>query len=161
MAAENESQNDQGVMNMIQGVMGQVMGAMGGGAGANPTTIRQFLNTLPDYHYEEGESLVTDLLMTLAGHLTFQDMVSIVTQNPSPATIGNLQEPLKKFILEKVLQGAEPSEENIKSALLRIADDWFEQLVSPLVRLSRDAVSISPYSVSRNSPPDTPTLRPE
>ena len=99
--------------------------------------------------------------MTLAGHLTFQDMVSIVTQNPSPATIGNLQEPLKKFILEKVLQGAEPSEENIKSALLRIADDWFEQLVSPLVRLSRDAVSISPYSVSRSSPPDTPTLRPE
>ena len=133
-AVTNEA--DQGVMNMIQGVMGQVVGAMNGGgagAGSQPTTIRQFLNTLPDYTYEEGESLVTDLLMTLAGHLTFQDMVSIVTQNPSPATIGNLQEPLKKFILEKVLQGAEPSEENIKSALLRIADDWFEQLVSPLV----------------------------
>ena len=161
-AVTNEA--DQGVMNMIQGVMGQVVGAMNGGgagAGSQPTTIRQFLNTLPDYTYEEGESLVTDLLMTLAGHLTFQDMVSIVTQNPSPATIGNLQEPLKKFILEKVLQGAEPSEENIKSALLRIADDWFEQLVSPLVRLSRDAVSISPYSVSRSSPPDTPTLRTE
>ena len=46
------------------------MGAMGGGA--QPTTIRQFLNTLPDYNYVEGESIVTDLLMTLAGHLTFQ-----------------------------------------------------------------------------------------
>merc|ERR1719356_1127666 len=113
-------------MNMIQGVMGQVMGAMGGGA--NPTTIRQFLNTLPDYHYVEGESLVTDLLMTLAGHLTFQDMVSIVTRNPSPETIGNLQEPMRRFVREKVLNGAEPTEENVKAALLRIADDWFEQL---------------------------------
>ena len=127
---ENDNnQADQGVMNMIQGVMGQVMGAMGGGANANPTTIRQFLNTLPDYHYVEGESLVTDLLMTLAGHLTFQDMVSIVTRNPPPATIGNLQEPLRKFVLEKLLRGAEPTEDNVRAALLRIGDDWFEQLV--------------------------------
>ena len=123
----DNNQADQGVMNMIQGVMGQVMGAMGGGA--NPTTIRQFLNTLPDYHYVEGESLVTDLLMTLAGHLTFQDMVSIVTRNPPPATIGNLQEPLRKFVLEKLLRGAEPSEANVRAALLRVGDDWFEQLV--------------------------------
>jgi len=122
----DNNQADQGVMNMIQGVMGQVMGAMGGGA--NPTTIRQFLNTLPDYHYVEGESLVTDLLMALAGHLTFQDMVSIVTRNPPPATIGNLQEPLRKFVLEKLLRGAEPSEANVRAALLRVGDDWFEQL---------------------------------
>ena len=129
MAADTENQNDQGVMNMIQGVMGQVMGAMGGGASANPTTIRQFLNTLPDYHYVEGESLVTDLLMTLAGHLTFQDMVSIVTRSPPPATIGNLQQPLRNFILEKLLSGAEPTERNVRAALLRIGDEWFDQLV--------------------------------
>ena len=128
------SDTDQGVLNMIQGVMGQVMGAMGGSQpGAQPTTIRQFLNTLPDYTYTEGESLITDLLMTLAGQLTFQDMVSIVTRNPSPETIGNLQEPLRRFIREKVLNGAEPSEENVKAALLRIADDWFEQMVGILL----------------------------
>ena len=56
-------------------------------------------------------------------------MVSIVTQNPSPQTISNLQEPLQKFVKEKVLRGAEPTEGNIKAALLRIADEWFEQLV--------------------------------
>ena len=130
MAADTENQNDPGVMNMIQGVMGQVMGAMGGGASANPTTIRQFLNTLPDYHYVEGESLVTDLLMTLAGHLTFQDMVAIVTRNPPAATIGNLQQPLRNFILEKLLNGAEPTEANVRAALLRIGDERFDQLVS-------------------------------
>merc|ERR1719443_1035519 len=110
--------------------MGHVMNAMGGSGGnTSPTTIRQFLNTLPDYTYVEGESLVTDLLMTLAGELTFQDMVSIVTRNPSPTTLGNLQEPLKRFIVEKILLGAEPTEANIKTALLRIGDEWFNQLV--------------------------------
>ena len=122
------SQTDQGVLNMIQGVMGQVMGAMGGGA--QPTTIRQFLNTLPDYNYVEGESIITDLLMTLAGHLTFQDMVSIVTRNPSPETIGNLQEPLRRFIREKALNGAEPTEQAIIMSLIVMADYWFEQMVS-------------------------------
>ena len=107
--------------------MGQVMGAMGGGA--QPTTIRQFLNTLPDYNYAEGESIVTDLLMTLAGHLTFQDMVAILRRNPPPDTIGNLQEPLKKFILEKLLVGAEPTEENVKAALLKMSDEGFDQIV--------------------------------
>ena len=129
MAADTENQNDQGVMNMIQGVMGQVMAAIGGGASANTTTIRQFLDDYPDYHYVEGESLVTDLLMTLAGHLTFQDMISIVTRSPPAATIGNLQQPLRNFILEKLLSGAEPTEANVRAALLRIGDEWFDQLV--------------------------------
>lgn len=146
MGAESETvgnnQSDQGVMNMIQGVMGQVVGAMGGGA--NATTIRQFLNTMPDYHYVEGESLVTDLLMTLAGHLTFQDMISIVSRNPPPATIGNLQEPLRKFILEKLLCGAEPTETNVRAALLRVADEWFEQLEqSARVASVRDGIDYS------------------
>jgi len=121
--------NDQGVLNMVQGVMGHVMGVMGGNtAGAAPTTIRQFLNTLPDYTYVEGESLISDLLMTLAGQLTFQDMISIVRRSPSPETIENLQEPLREFILEKLLLKKEPTEQNIRDALLRVADEWFEQM---------------------------------
>ena len=121
-------ETDQQMLSMIQGVMGQVMGAMGGGGNSN--TIGQFLNTLPDYSYVEGESLVTDLLMTLAHHLTFQDMVAIVASNPTPATMAGLQAPLRQFIMEKVLKGAEPSKENIETALVNIADDWFAQMVS-------------------------------
>ena len=121
-------ETDQQMLSMIQGVMGQVMGAMGGGG--NSMTIGQFLNTLPDYSYVEGESLVTDLLMTLAHHLTFQDMVAIVASNPTPATMAGLQAPLRQFIMEKVLKGAEPSKENVETALLNIADDWFAQMVS-------------------------------
>jgi len=124
---EGGGETDQQMMSMIQGVMRQVMGAMGGGE--DRTTVGQFLNTLPDYSYVEGESLVTDMLMTLANHLTFQDMVAIVSNNPSPATIAGLQEPLRQFISEKVLKGAEATKENVETALMNIADDWFAQMV--------------------------------
>ena len=117
-------ETDQQMLSMIQGVMGPM------GGGGNTTTIGQFLNTLPDYSYVEGESLVTDLLMTLAHHLTFQDMVAIVASNPTPATMAGLQAPLRQFIMEKVLKGAEPSKENIETALVNIADYWFSQMVS-------------------------------
>jgi len=125
-AQEGGGETDQQMINMIQGVMRQVMGAMGGGE--DRTTVGQFLNTLPDYSYVEGESLVTDMLMTLANHLTFQDMVAIVSNNPSPATIAGLQEPLRQFISEKVLKGAEATKENVETALINIADDWFGQM---------------------------------
>ena len=131
-AQENlaSGETDQQMLAMIQGVMGQVVGAMGGGG--NNTTIGQFLNTLPDYSYVEGESLVTDLLMTMANHITFQDMVSIVANNPTPATLSGLQAPLRQFMVEKVLKGAEPSQENIETALVNIADEWFGQMVSKM-----------------------------
>jgi len=61
---------DAGVINMIQGVMGHVMSAMGGGSSG--LTVAEFLNSLPDYNYSPGESIVTDLLMILAQNLTFQ-----------------------------------------------------------------------------------------
>jgi len=127
-AQENlaNGETDQQMLAMIQGVMGQVVGAMGGGG--NNTTIGQFLNTLPDYSYVQGESLVTDLLMTMANHITFQDMVSIVANNPTPATLSGLQAPLRQFMVEKVLKGAEPSQENIETALVNIADEWFGQM---------------------------------
>jgi len=118
--------SDQQMLSMIQGVMGQVMGAMGGGG--NSMTIGQFLNTLPDYSYVEGESLITDLLMTLAQQLTFQDMVSIVASNPTPASLAGLQAPLRQFINSRVLRGAEPTRENVETALLNLADDWAVQM---------------------------------
>ena len=117
-------ETDQQMLSMIQGVMGPM------GGGGNTTTIGQFLNTLPDYSYVEGESLVTDLLMTLAHHLTFQDMVAIVASNPTPATMAGLQSPLRQLFMEKLLKGAEPSKENIETALVNIADYWFSQMVS-------------------------------
>ena len=58
------------MMKWMQGVMGHVMNAMAGGSSG--LTVAEFLNSLPDYNYSPGESLVTDLLMTLAQNITFQ-----------------------------------------------------------------------------------------
>ena len=60
--------DDVNMINMIQAIMGQVFGSLGG---QQDRTIAEFLNALPDYNYVAGESLVNDLLMTLAQHMNF------------------------------------------------------------------------------------------
>lgn len=67
--SEPPNQEDINVVNMIQGVMGQVANTLTGQESS--PTIAEFLNSMPDYNYVEGESLVTDLLMTLAQHINF------------------------------------------------------------------------------------------
>jgi hypothetical protein len=68
-STESPNQDDMNVMNVVQGIMGQVISSLGGQQESR--TIAEFLNTLPDYNYVEGESLITDLLMTLAQHMNF------------------------------------------------------------------------------------------
>ena len=68
---------------------------------------------------------MTNLLIALSQQLTFQDMLDIVTSNPTPATMAGLQSPLRQLFMEKLLKGAEPSKENIETALVNIADYWF------------------------------------
>ena len=111
-------ETNQQMLSLIQGVMG----AMGGGG--NSTTIGQFVSTLPDYSYVDGESLVTNLLKDLSQQLTFQEMLAIVACNPTPATMAGLQSPLRQLIIKKFLKGAEPSKENIETALVNIADGF-------------------------------------
>ena len=73
---------------------------------------------------------MTNLLIALSQQLTLKDMLDIVTSNPTPATMAGLQSPLRQLFMEKLLKGAEPSKENIETALVNIADYWFSQMVS-------------------------------
>lgn len=123
-AAAAPNQEDASVINMIQGVMGHVMTAMGGGAGG--PTVAEFLNSLPDYNYSPGESLVTDLLMTLAQNLTFQEVVTLMANSNDP--VGNLQIPLQRFIRERVLSGSDPTGPNVEAAVLRVVDSWYPEM---------------------------------
>jgi len=118
------NQEDINIVNMIQGVMGQVANTLTGQQ-ASPT-IAQFLNSMPDYNYIEGESLITDLLMTLAQHMNFSDLIGIVGRSES--SIGSLQEPLRQFVRQRVLRGAEPTRDNLETSLVSIMDQWFPQM---------------------------------
>ena len=77
----------------------------------------------------EGDSLITDLLMTMANHLAFQDIVDIVSSDHSPALMSVLKDSLVKFITEKVLMGSGFTMRSITHVLKNIAADWFVHTV--------------------------------
>ena len=59
----------------------------------NGRTISSYLESLPDYSYTEGESLVTDLLMLIARNTTFSDLVNILLGTNN--SMDGLQRPLQ------------------------------------------------------------------
>merc|ERR1719367_1871426 len=130
------------MLNFIQGIVGQVMGDSPG----NSQTISQFLESMPDYTYNDGEDIVTDFLMSLARVLTFRDLIGMVggrgmdngLSNSSRDAIGRLQEPMQNFMRRRMFndnnqeaRGVEnptretPGHTDIESAFLQLIDDSF------------------------------------
>ena len=136
-AGQGATQDDANVMNMIQGIFGQVQNVLtGNGGGGQETRISQFLDSLPDYNHVAGESLVRDLLYTLASHLTFADMFQLIIENNDTApNINRLQQPLREFIFSRVLRIPDspsaryPSAETA-SAIQRFADSIYPEMES-------------------------------
>ena len=134
------TQDDANVINMIQGVFGQVIGVLNGRSGdgggqVQGTRISQFLDSLPDYNYVAGESLITDLLHTIGSHLTFSDMIQLVMDRTSPtaSNINNrLQHPLRQFFFSRILNvpdtpsSASPSE--VESGVQLFMDSFYPDI---------------------------------
>lgn len=124
-----------GMLPVLQAIMEQVVGTMFGGAGpagsgpdgAQPggseRTISEFLESLPDHDYVEGQDMVTDLLMTLARTLTFRHLIGLVVGSREVA--GHLREPLRAFMRQRLLDDQdEPNDQDaIRAALVRLLDD--------------------------------------
>merc|ERR1719188_2031513 len=110
---------------MVQGILGQVIGALGGGGGGPGLggTVADFLNGLPDYHYTEGDSTLTDFLMTLARNMTFGDLIPLVL-GQGDVRLNQLQQPLNQFVRRNILQieAVELSDEDIETAVTRFLD---------------------------------------
>jgi len=113
-----------GMMNAISGVIGQILGAAPGETSSQ--TIADFLNSVPDYNYVQGESVMSDLLMTLARSLTFGDMIGIIRGHD--ASVALIQSPLQRFIQDNIPQGATPNRQNLSTALTNFMDDSFVEL---------------------------------
>ncbi len=122
---QQRAADDANMMNMIQGLLGQVVGAMAGAGGGGqqqqqPATVSQFLSSLPDFAYEEGQSLLTDFLMSLARSLTFQDVLRLMSGDR--AAVAGLRAPLRTFAARHVMRAPEqqagesyyPSREDIE-----------------------------------------------
>ena len=124
----SHAETDKQMMSMIQGVVRQVVAILP--LVEYRTNVGEFLGTLPGCHYVEGESLVTDMLMTMARCLVFKDLVDLVSSVASSSTLARLRGTLELFISEKVLKsGSKATTGSIQQALSLIAADWYSQVV--------------------------------
>ncbi|KAK6627605.1 hypothetical protein RUM44_010083 [Polyplax serrata] len=95
---------------------------VGGSQPAPGTTIAEFLSTIYDSSYVEGESIVSDFLMTLARNLSWPDLIelSMAQRTMVESIVTRLHPALHTFVLQRLLQGETPSEENIARACERL-----------------------------------------
>ncbi len=116
----------------VLGLTGDI-DAMSGGNGGDSITVSQFLSQMPDYSYVEGQNMFTDLLMTVAGHLTFGDMIQLLSG--CPVGLPQLRLPLRRFILTRIMHQhpvedtePSPSSEELEAAMLAFTDDMFPKM---------------------------------
>ncbi|GLV33829.1 uncharacterized protein CBL_11286 [Carabus blaptoides fortunei] len=85
---------------------------------AQGTTLATFLQNFPDHQYTEGESLFTDLVMTLARGLTFGDVVSLNTGRID--SLVRIRPALRTFFRNRVLEGECPTQAAIDRGATRL-----------------------------------------
>ncbi|XP_071443636.1 large proline-rich protein bag6-B [Hetaerina americana] len=81
-------------------------------------TVADFLQTVPDYSYSEGESFLTDLIMLVARNMTFENMIALSVGHSR--VLDQMQPQLNDFVLQRVLLGQLPTQERISEAVDRI-----------------------------------------
>ncbi|XP_046395611.1 large proline-rich protein BAG6 isoform X2 [Ischnura elegans] len=81
-------------------------------------TVADFLQTVPDYSYSEGESFLTDLIMLVARNMTFENMIALSVGHSR--VLDQMQPQLNEFVLQRVLLGQLPTQERISEAVDRI-----------------------------------------
>lgn len=90
-------------------------------------TLADFLGSLGDgYNVVHGEGFFNDIFTCLSSHLTFPDLVQVFYGNRAP--LQNVRVPLQDFIRERVLEGREPTMENITQASERLVEEMREEI---------------------------------
>jgi hypothetical protein len=75
--------------------------------------------------------LLTDLFRIAANHLAFSDLMMIFFGQPS--SLERLQEPLREFISQNLLNGDPPSDASINAAVERVIQDMRSDISSVAV----------------------------
>ena len=98
LPAYTDEEADKQMMSMIQGVGRQAMRAMGCGL-RDRRSMWEFLSSLRGFSYVGGDGLITDLMLTMARRMSFQNIVDIVSSNHSPGMF-IVHDIIVKFILQ-------------------------------------------------------------
>ena len=132
----SDANDNANMVNGVFGIMNEIRNAVTAGGnqntrvgppgGGDRRTISAYLESLPDYTYVAGESLLTDLLMLMARNTTFADLVSILMG--STESLNSLQPPLREFVRRYVLTPPNDDEEHdVDAAVLHLVDMSFPQ----------------------------------
>ncbi|XP_069120760.1 large proline-rich protein BAG6-like isoform X1 [Argopecten irradians] len=90
-------------------------------------TLAEFLGSLGDgYNMAQGEGFFNDVYSCLSSHLTFPDLIQVFYGNRAP--LQNVRVPLQNFLRERVLEGREPTMENITEASNRLVEEMAEEI---------------------------------
>ncbi|XP_033731257.1 large proline-rich protein BAG6-like isoform X2 [Pecten maximus] len=90
-------------------------------------TLSEFLGSLGDgYNMAQGEGFFNDVYSCLSSHLTFPDLIQVFYGNRAP--LQNVRVPLQEFLRERVLEGREPTMENITEASSRLVEEMSEEI---------------------------------
>nr|KAG5690909.1 hypothetical protein BaRGS_003400 [Batillaria attramentaria] len=74
--------------------------------------------------------LLTDAFLCVAQHLTFTDLFNIFLGQTQP--LSRLRQPLSRFVRENILNGAEVTEANLRSATERLVEEMMPDIRSSL-----------------------------
>jgi hypothetical protein len=128
---------------LLQGVTQEVAGVMSGQQSNN--TVAQFLRSLPDFTYTAGESFLFDLLMGVAEHVTFRDLMGLFFGQPE--VLNNMQEHLRTFVRNRILLQGDFTEQSMRTGSMLLVNQAVPVMAATLV-----IISSLPVSFSRRTP---------
>lgn len=91
-----------------------------------PTCISSFLCIFSGF--------ISELLACILGHLQMTDFISVYYGQPGP--LNQIQTPLREFLARRVLKGAAPFPENVRSAVEALVESARPDLEDTVVGFS-------------------------
>ncbi|KAK7475429.1 hypothetical protein BaRGS_00033310 [Batillaria attramentaria] len=127
--SQGSPMSDETFVRMLQGIRQQASQTVSGSPSSQ--TLAAFLQSLGENHsIVPGEGLLTDAFLCVAQHLTFTDLFNIFLGQTQP--LSRLRQPLSRFVRENVLNGAEVTEANLRSATERLVEEMMPDIRSSL-----------------------------
>ncbi|KAJ8301003.1 hypothetical protein KUTeg_022522 [Tegillarca granosa] len=120
---------DEAFTQLVQGI-GQFVSQAAIGQESNQS-ISDFLSTLGDnYNFSSGEGtgFINDVFNCVSSQLTFPDLVQVFFGNSAPLNI--IRNPLQDFLRQRILNGQEPTAENITAGVDRLVEDMQDELLT-------------------------------
>lgn len=116
---------DEAIVQLIRGISNNLTQAASGQP--NVGTIWDIFSSIGDeLDIEQFEGLNNDIFQCVARHFTIPDLMTVLLGNTEP--LNRLREPLRDLVLNRILNGAEPTDANVQNAVLQLLEETREEI---------------------------------